>query len=53
MRCVQLAREIGDTALAEELTARSKKLIASARKKSKSDKKSSEAFEAEMKSYGL
>ena len=53
MRSAQLAREIGDTAKADELTARAKKYVESARKKAKDDKKSFDLFQAEMKSYGL
>jgi hypothetical protein len=53
MRSAQLAREIGDTAKADELTAHAKKYVESARKKAKDDKKSFELFQAEMKSYGL
>ena len=53
MRSAVLAREIGDNAKVEELTARAKKYLESARKKAKEDKKSFEVFQAEMKSYGL
>ena len=53
MRSAVLAREIGDTAKADELTARAKKYVESARKKAKEDKKSFDVFQAEMKTYGL
>jgi len=53
LRSAVLAREIGDTAKADELTARAKKYVESARKKAKEDKKSFEVFQAEMKTYGL
>lgn len=53
MRSAQLAREIGDTAKADELAARAKKHYVPALEKAKDDKKSLEVLKAEMKTYGL
>ena len=53
MRSALLAREIGDTAQASQLTARARKYYAPALTKAKDDKKSLDVLKAEMKSYGL
>ena len=53
MRSAVLAQEIGEKAKADELSARAKKYYKPALEKAKEDKKSLEALQAEMKSYGL
>ena len=53
MRSSLLAKEIGDTAKAQELASRARKYYKPALEKAKEDKKSLEALQAEMKSYGL
>ena len=53
MRSAVLAREAGETKMADELAARAKKYYTPALKKAEEDKRSLEVLKAEMKSYGL